>query len=474
VSATPAGLPPEAAEPLMRAVTGTRWFAGKGRRAEYRTFTPLPWLDGGTGPDAGAGTPDGTDGAGPRVRLGVLEVGYPDEGAVEVYQLALSYRRSPVADLAAAELFRDGDDTVYDAAQDPEAASVLLAALLESREVADETGRVRFHLRDAGALRADLVPQVFRGQQSNTSVMYGDVAMLKLFRRLELGRNLDVQVHAALGDAGVADVADLYGWVEATWTSDGEVLGADLAMCVEKLADAEDGWDLALTTLRDGGADGRADGFAGHADALGRALALTHAALRDAFGTTDVPGATTGATMRQRLDAAAAVAPALDPWVTGLRNRFGALEGVDLDTQRVHGDFHLGQTLHTPSGWKIIDFEGEPAKTLAERVAPDAVWRDVAGMMRSFDYAAATVPGENAQAWRDACREAFLTGYTDGRGLGPDDEGLLAAYEADKAVYEVVYEVRNRPDWVEIPLSALAALAGAPQSSPTPHQGEAR
>ena len=231
----PSGLPSEAAGQLMRAVTAARWFAGKGRRTELRSFTPLPWLD---APDADADAP--------RVRLAILEVGFPDEAAAEVYQLALAHRRQPEPSLVAAELYHDGDDTVYDAAQDPEAAAVVLAALLAGAEVADEVGTVRFHLRDGGPLRADLVPQVFRGQQSNTSVMFGDVAMLKLFRRLELGRNLDVQVHAALNDAGVDDVADLYGWVDATWTSGGDVLGADLAMCVEKLADATDGWDLAL------------------------------------------------------------------------------------------------------------------------------------------------------------------------------------------------------------------------------------
>ena len=128
----------------------------------------------------------------------------------------------------------------------------------------------------------------------------------------------------------------------------------------------------------------------------------------------------------------------------------------------MHGDFHLGQTLHTPSGWKIIDFEGEPAKTLAERAAPDSVWRDIAGMLRSFDYAAATCPGPDSdRVGAMPAGTAFLAGYTGGgprrrRGRAP------AAYEADKAVYEVVYEVRNRPDWVNIPLR----LARSPQPRP--------
>jgi len=478
------GLSPAAAESLMRVVTSARWFAGKGRRAELRSFTPLPWLN-----DPSASTSSGTAPTGtpadtatdevPRVRLAVLEVGYPDEvgtrpgdgaagegaSGVEHYQLALAHRvhRVPAGTAAGApELYVDGETVVYDATQDVAGARVLLQALLAEQEVGSDDGSevssVRFHLRDRATLTPDLEPQVFRGQQSNTSVMFGDVAMLKLFRRLELGRNLDITIHAALNDAGMTDVARLFGSVDATWTRDGQVLGADLAMCVEKLADAVDGWDLALASLEARTRTGEA-GFVEHARALGRALAEVHAALRTAFGTTGQAGSTVARTMAQRLDAAAAVAPALAPYVAGLQDRFAALTGAGLDAQRVHGDFHLGQTLHTPSGWKIIDFEGEPAKTLAERVAPDSVWRDVAGMMRSFDYAAASVPGEAAAAWRDGCREAFLDGYTDGRGLGADDAGLLAAYEADKAVYEVVYEVRNRPDWVGIPLGAVAVLA---------------
>lgn len=465
-SALPAG----AAGPLMAAVGGARWFAGKGRLPELRSFTALPWLTGG-----GTSTGDASTGDdGPRVRLAVLEVGYPEGPGVEHYQLALVHR--PVGEAAPeglAPLFRDGDDEVYDATQDPEAAAVLLAALLDERHVADETGAVRFHLREVGPLRRDLPAQVFRGQQSNTSVMFGDVAMVKLFRRLELGRNLDIEVHAALGDAGgpgssgSVDVARLYGWAEATWSRDGEVLGADLMMCVEKLADAVDGWDAALDALRAG------TPFTEQAAELGRALAQTHSALRTAFGTGEQPGSAVAAVMAARLEVAAGVAPALRPYDAGLRGRFDALGHGDLAVQRVHGDFHLGQTLITPSGWKIIDFEGEPAKSLAERVAPDTVWRDVAGMLRSFDYAAASLPGPGSAAWRDACRAAFLEGYTGGPELADDDRAALAAYEADKAVYEVVYEVRNRPDWVSIPLGALAALAHETPDT-TPAEGAPR
>jgi maltokinase len=168
--------------------------------------------------------------------------------------------------------------------------------------------------------------------------------------------------------------------------------------------------------------------------------------------------------MKERLDVAVRIAPALREHVDGLTRCFDALAETQLSTQRVHGDFHLGQTLHTPSGWKIIDFEGEPVKSLAERSEPDSVWRDIAGMLRSFDYAAASVPGPTSRQWAETCRTAFLDGYTGGP-LSAADEAALQAYVADKAVYEVVYEVRNRPDWVNIPLAAVAAITTAQASA---------
>jgi maltokinase len=478
---------PQIADQVLRYISSARWFAGKGRQVRLRSLTPLPWLT--------EAADFFSPAAPPAVRFEIAEVSYPAEedpeplsavhppsedgltspeptrldapemtpeiaaSPTEYYQLAVSYRPAPHTDLHHAEISRFTDPDLgpviaYDAAQDPAACRVILQALLGGRRLRSPSCETRFNTTTTTVrgLTSDLEPRPFTGQQSNTSVVLGETAILKLFRRLELGHNLDIEVHAALNAAGIVDVASLFGWIEGSWVSDGRQLDADLAMVVEMLAGAVDGWDLALDSLRTG------LGFATQAEALGKALAETHHALRAAFPTAKVLGARTATIMIDRLHDAAEIAPALVPHIPGLLRCFDHLGAETLDTQRVHGDFHLGQTLHTPAGWKIIDFEGEPAKALAERREPDATWRDMAGMLRSFDYAAATVPGPSSSAWAEDCRTAFLRGYAGGE-LSPTDVSMLRAYEADKAIYEVVYETRNRPGWVGIPLRAVAALA---------------
>ena len=473
---------PQVAEAVLRYISGARWFAGKGRRAVLRSVTPLPWLT--EMSDFGGASTE------PAVRMEIAEIGYapaehdgpppkplddrdPDQelvepiaepkpaGPNEYYQLVVSYRPAPHDDLHHAEIARTTDPDLgpvvaYDAAQDPDGCRVIVRSLLSGRRLRSPDNEVRFCPTRTEDLTTSLEPRVYTGQQSNTSVMLGDAAILKLFRRLELGRNLDIEVHAALNAAQIDDVARLYGWIEGGWVSGGRHHDTDLGMVVQKLADAEDGWGRALDRLR------QQQGFAQDARALGEALAETHEALRAAFGTARVLGARTASVMTDRLATAAEVAPELLAHREGLVACFDALGAEILDTQRVHGDFHLGQTLHTPGGWKIIDFEGEPAKTMAERRAPDSAWRDVAGMLRSFDYAAASVPGPGSSAWAAECRQGFLDGYSGG-GLSESQAAVLRAYEADKAIYEVVYEVRNRPDWVSIPLGAVASLAGHPE-----------
>jgi maltokinase len=448
----------DVADQMMAYITSARWFAGKGRLATLRSLTPLPWLN-----DVSEFLADQA----PAVRVEIAEVGDPEDptetaaadenGPREFYQLPVSYRSTPHPDLHYAEIARlDHPElrsvVAYDAARDPDACRVLLRALLEEKNLAERDTTTQFHLTGREGLTADLEPRVFTGQQSNTSVMLGDVAIVKLFRRLELGRNLDISVHDALNQAGVSDVAGLFGWAEGSWIANGVTCDADLAMVVEMLRGAVDGWGLALDQLQAGAS------FAQEAEALGEALAETHAALQQAFPTAEVSGTGVAATMKGRLLGAAAIAPGLLSYTDGLTRRFDELGAMTLATQRVHGDFHLGQTLHTADGWKIIDFEGEPAKTMAERMVPDSVWRDVAGMLRSFDYAAASVPGPDSVGWAEECRQAFLRGYAGGE-LSPIDAAAVRAYEADKAIYEVIYEVRNRPDWVSIPLAAVATLA---------------
>jgi maltokinase len=488
---------PQVADQVLRYISNARWFAGKGRRVQFRSLTPLPWLT------------EVSDffrpSAPPGVRFEIAEVTYPpeedpdqlsvptdsaehdmepahdsaaheppemirqsDPSPTEYYHLAVSYRSAPHTELHQAEIGRFTDPDLgpviaYDATQDPEACRVILGALLSGRRLCSPDSEARFTTTTTtSGLRPDLESRPFTGQQSNTSVMLGETAILKLFRRLELGHNLDIEVHAALNAAGISDVAGLFGWIEGSWVCDGRQLDADLAMVIEQLTGAVDGWDLALESLRAENASGKiniSSGFVAEAEALGRALAEIHQALRSCFPTAKVLGARTAMIMMDRLHQAARIVPALAPYVPGLLRCFHALGSETLNTQRVHGDFHLGQTLHTPSGWKIIDFEGEPAKTIVERRLPDSVWRDVAGMLRSFDYAAASVSGTQSAAWAAKCRTAFLRSYVDGE-LDETEKSVLRAYEADKAVYEVVYEMRNRPDWIGIPLRAVAELAG--------------
>lgn len=396
-----------------------RWFGGKGRAFSVGGITPV-----------GLG-------------LHLVDLAYED-GDRETWQLPLASYAEPRADLEPALIGEWDGQWHYDAVWDPASTRAWLQAMADGASVDDLTAR---HV-DGQEIRTDLDPTVFAGEQSNSSIDFSQTSMLKVFRKLTPGVNPDIEVTGALTRAGSPHVARLLGWLESA--------DLQLGMLQEFLRDSRDGWSLALATLRDG------DDFTGASHALGVAVAEVHATLREVMIVDTIPGREVVSRMHARLDDALHAAPGLSPRATTLRDLIDGLAGAGVPAQRIHADLHLGQVLRTADGWKLVDFEGEPARSLDERALPDSPWRDVAGMVRSFGYAAAVADREHGATgsdWVARNREAFLSGYQSATAPFTDqDLELIRAFEVDKAIYEVTYEARNRPDWIDIPLGAIAQI----------------
>ncbi|MFJ2827312.1 phosphotransferase [Streptomyces sp. NPDC087263] len=461
-SATAPAVRPEllaSLDPLLREwLPRQRWFAGKGRPVTGFSLVSATELLPPTGP------------------LGLLHLLVrahqpltPAQGALphpsDCYQLLIGVREALPPRLAPALIghLEEGPLaglTVYEALHDARPADVLLEALRTQARIGDLRFERPGRQEDRGSriIRDGLVPRLVTSEQSNSSVVYGDTFILKLLRRIVPGTNPDLELPLLLSREGCARVPAPVAWILAELGEETYTLG----VLQPFVRGAADGWELALRELAKG-----AD-FGAEARALGRATAEVHTALARALPTVTLGHAQMKPLvdgMTQRLDAAAQAVPALRPYAPGLRTAFEALadlaaEGGAWTAQRIHGDLHLGQCLRSPSGkWSLIDFEGEPSKPLAERRMPQPPARDIAGMLRSFDYAAHShhplTPG-----WADTCRAAYCTGYAEVTGVDPrTDPVLLRAYETDKAVYEVVYEARHRPDWLPVPLAAVRRLA---------------
>ncbi|GGV83982.1 hypothetical protein GCM10010499_51700 [Streptomyces thermoviolaceus subsp. apingens] len=349
--------------------------------------------------------------------------------------------------------------TTYEALYDPRPAETILEALRSGARI----GALRFERRTD--IVPHLVPRLLTGEQSNSSVVYGDTFILKLLRRVVPGVNPDLELPLALAREGCPRVPAPTAWVTAEAAERGTEGPYVLAVLRPYLRGAVDGWELALR----GPAEG--EDFTAEARALGRATAEVHTALARALPTVTLGHLQLRSMvegMTARLEAAVQAVPVLGAYAPALHSVYEALaalavEGYTVTAQRIHGDLHLGQFLRAPAGdWSLTDFEGEPARPLAERRMPQPAARDVAGMLRSFDYAAHTADGPPALEWAEACRAAYCTGYAEAGGHDPRTEPvLLHACETDKAVYEVVYEARYRPDRLRVPLSAIRRLAGS-------------
>ncbi|MEU7818014.1 aminoglycoside phosphotransferase [Pseudonocardia sp. NPDC049154] len=431
-----------------------RWFPAKGRPVESVAVA-------GSTPLIGEGEL--------LLDLCLLRVTFADGSAPEHYQLLAGRRYQPTPDLEYATIGAVGDRIAYDAMWDHDATAFLLDSIREGRTYGD----VRFVPEPGAEIPSRVSGRILGVEQSNTSVAYGDKSIFKLFRRVAPGLNPDLELHRALRAEGSEQVASLQGAVEGTL--DG--LPATLGMLQDFASNSAEGWAMALTSVRDLFAEGDlyanevGGDFAGEARRLGETVAVVHKELAAALGTGTRDADELRAALTARLTEAASQVPALGEHVDGIRAVYDALTG-EIPTQRVHGDLHLGQTLRTPRGWLLIDFEGEPAAPLTERTRMDSPLRDVAGMLRSFDYAVyhqvTLADGDEheeqqlfrrADEWAVRNRSAFCDGYAFGAGRDPRAEAaVLRAYELDKAVYEVVYETRSRPTWAGIPLTSIARL----------------
>lgn len=307
---------------------------------------------------------------------------------------------------------------------------------------------------DFGETRGDVAlaavePKPIGGEQSNTSLIVGN-RMFKVFRKLEAGLNPDVELLSGIADCSA--VAGVHGYS----TTDIDRATYTLTMTQALVPNAQDGWEYALT-LSD------ATSFAAEAQILGDATRTVHNALKAKFPTEETTGKELANRLNRHFEELVSKAPMLKEYKDKVRAVYTKLENLTepIELQRIHGDLHLGQVLRHNGSYTLIDFEGEPARSLEDRRRPDVALRDVAGLVRSIDYAAhfhnGGKPTEASLAWSSASTAALLRGY----GFSDDHQKqkvVLDAYILDKACYEVAYEVNNRPDWVDIPLNAVNQL----------------
>ena len=442
-----------------------RWFAGKGRTVhDLAVVADTEVIPGDPG-------------------LRHLIVTVSHGATSDCYQVFIGMRARLPARLRHARIGTHAGMQIYDGLHDSALTRMLLDSIVADRTV----GTLRFCRVPGAEIRwgsggsggsgdeGGMDSLVLTGEQSNTSLVFGESAILKVFRRATPGPNPDLEVSLALAQLGSTHIAEPYGWVETRMDGATTVL----AILSRYLRAASDGWSLAATSVRDlyateGARASEVGGdFAGEAERLGAATAQVHRDLAEAFGRSSLqPEAIRelAEQMFRRLDIAVATVPELARHADKIGEAYSQLAKLtdQVPAQRVHGDYHLGQVMRTQTGWVVLDFEGEPASPLAQRRARSSPLRDVAGMLRSFDYAARhqllahpdadrLVP--MATGWVRRNGGAFCAGYAEAGGLDPAQNSvLLRAMLLDKAVYEVIYEARNRPTWLSIPLESIAEL----------------
>jgi trehalose synthase-fused probable maltokinase len=398
-------------------------------------------------------------------------------GTHETYQVPLGLR--PAGDGWSERVICTAEGlTVYDGLADPAFGRELLHRMRQNSEVTVEEGVLGFHWAESASrsLGGTVDVRPVGVEQSNSSIVFSDSLILKAFRRVEPGENPELELLRFLSARGFPNIAPLAGWYDF----EGRLVDATLGILQEFLAGARDGWELVLEEL---GRD--PDGLLEQVRALGEVTGELHTVLGSEAGdpafSPDEPSVESLSILTANVDEqiervfielpeTAAVEPILGRG-QDVRERLQLLSHIGAGGKviRTHGDLHLGQTMLTPDrGWAILDFEGEPARSLPERRLKRSPLRDVAGMLRSFSYAAAgsrILRGVDApEDWEDRARAAYLEGYRERvdmsllpPGLQATDQ-LLTVFELEKVVYELRYELNNRPDWVAIPVAGIVRL----------------
>ena len=443
---------------LLGTIASQRWFGGKSKDVlDARVL------------DAGV-----TQGEPPILAIAIVEVRYGLQ-THDLYHLPLGFR--PTGDGWATSVIAETEGwVVYDAIADPELARRMLE--LMRAEGALETGEATIVFRQTGDLPAEIESvRPMGAEQSNSSLVFDEQLALKLYRRIGPGMNPELEVLRFLTERSFEHTASLEGYV----SYEGRPLEATLAILQEFVPSDGDGWELALDTLE----RGEADWIPEHARRLGEVTALLHNALasdpNDPHFAPEEPSTEALALLSASIDEEIEQVFTSLPDIPALEQVRGRGEEVRDHLRqltnighvgrviRTHGDYHLGQALWTQAGdWLILDFEGEPARSVPERRRKTSPLRDVAGMLRSFAYAASAAKiqrdVEPPDDWERRCRSEFLDGYFDSAdpALLPSSreqsERLLAVFELEKAVYELRYELHNRPDWVAIPVAGILRM----------------
>ncbi len=423
---------------LVEYVAAQRWYGSKGREVAHAAVVDCAELPGAV--------------------IALVEVRFP-EGTHDTYQLVAG-------------------DTL-DGLSEPSVARELVQRIragMAQRTRAD--GTIAFQsLEGFAELGAELASaRVIGSEQSNTSVVFDDELILKVYRRIEAGINPELEVLRFLGERGFESMPALHGW----YAYHGRPAEATLAILQEFVPEGIDGWELALDELAEA-----PDRFLERLRRLGEVTGTMHTILASdqsdpnfapeepslqALGllnaTVDEEIARAFIDLPDDLEAVEPIRARGEDVRERLRQR--TYSGAAGRIIRTHGDFHLGQALWSDDDWVILDFEGEPARSLPERRRKRSPLRDVAGMLRSFAYAATAVEflrgAEAPPGWEERARAEFLGGYlqtVDPSTIPPGPEAfdkLLSVFELEKAVYELRYELNMRPDWVPIPVAGILRI----------------